>query len=396
MSKRRPLKAAALSSDFIVVGRPFIGQAEIKEVVATLKSGWWASGPKTELFEEKFRHYIGSKYAVAVNSCTAGMHIALRAAGIGSGDEVVTTPMTFASTATSIIHAGATPVFADILPGTGMIDPDEVIKKITKHTRAIMPVHLYGRPCNLEKLRAIARKHKLIIIEDAAHAIEGRYRGQHIGSAGDMAVFSFYATKNMATGEGGMVTTNNPAWAKALKLWRFHGLSKDPYERNVGRRSGDYECVLPGYSFPMTDIQASLGIHQLARIEANLRIRQHYWDMYDDGLQDVPGLELPQAQEPKTRHARHLYTVLAQPSILGLTRDQFAQQLWQNKIGTIVHFTPLHLHRYYRERFGYAPGDFPNTEDWGDRIISLPSSASLKPWQVKRVIAAIKKVALEA
>src|SRR3989344_8446094 len=296
--------------DFLVFGKPYIGEPEIKEVVDTLRSGWWGTGPKTELFEVEFSKYIKSKYAISVNSATAGLHLALTVLGIGPGDEVITTPLSFVSTSNVIIHCGAKPVFADIDKNTWNIDPNEIEAKITKKTKAILPVHLHGRPCNMDQILKIARKHKLFVVEDAAHAAEAQYHNKKVGSIGDITVFSFYVTKNIATGEGGMVTTNSSKWAKDLQVYRLHGLSRDAWKRYSVKHFSLYEAIVPGYKYNLTDIASSLGIHQLARVEKNLKVRKKIWKMYDKAFAKEPLLTRPAPLEKNTRHGMHLYALL--------------------------------------------------------------------------------------
>lgn len=377
---------------FLVFGRPYIGKEEIKEVVDTIKSGWWGTGPKTEKFEQMFADYIGAKYAVSVNSATAGMHLALKVLGIGKGDEVITTPMTFVSTANVIIHTGARPVFADIEADTWNIDPKEVEKKITKKTKAIMPVHLHGRPVNMDAIMKIAKRNSLFVVEDAAHAIEAIYHGDKIGTIGDMTVFSFYVTKNVATGEGGMITTRRKDWDRRLRILRLHGLSQDAYKRYSVKHFSLYEAVEPGFKYNLTDIASSLGIHQLARVEKNLKRRKEIWNMYTKAFSKNPYLILPAPIEKGTRHAMHLCAILIDIDKLKVKRNEFVDSLIKEGIGSGVHFSPVHLHDYYRKTYGYKKGDFPNAEYVGERTLSLPLGANLTDKDVKDVIRAVLKL----
>lgn len=378
--------------DFLVFGKPYLGDEEIKEVIHTLRSGWWGTGPKVELFEKKFSEYIGSRYALAVNSATAGLHLALKVLGVGSGDEVITTPLTFCSTANVIFHCGAKPVFADVDLDDWNIDPKEIEKKITGKTKVILPVHLHGRPCKMDKIMDLAKKHHLYVVEDAAHAIEAWYKGEKIGCIGDLTVFSFYVTKNLATGEGGMVTTNNKDWANRIKILSLHGLSRDAYKRYSVKIFRHYQTLLPGFKYNMMDIQASLGIHQLARIGKNAVIRKKYWEMYQTAFDRLPELIAPALEEPETYHARHLYAILLRPERLRITRDEFINQLLKFNIGSGVHFYPLHFHPYYRQTFGYKKGDFPKAEFIGERTVSLPLGANLKKEDVEYIIAVVKEI----
>lgn len=380
---------------FLTFGKPFIGKEDIDEVVDTLKSGWWGTGPKTELFEERFRKYIGCKYSLAVNSCTAGLHLALKVLDIGPGDEIITTPLTFCSTVNVIEHVGAKPVFVDVDKHDWNIDPKEIEKKITKKTKAIVPVHLHGRPCNMDEIMKIAKKHKLFVVEDAAHAAEAWYRGKKVGNIGDITVFSCYVTKNIATGEGGMVTTNNKDWIEKMRMLSLHGLSRDAYKRYSVKYFKSYECLYPGFKYNMTDIAASLGIHQLIRVENNLIIRNKYWNMYNLAFRSHDLVITPAADEKNTRHARHLYAILLKTEKLEIDRNTFIDKLIKNNIGSGVHFNPVHLHPYYKNKYKFKKGDFPNSEFIGNRIISLPLGANLTSKDVESVILSINKILKE-
>ena len=382
---------------FLVFGAPAIGEAEIQEVVDTLRSGWLGTGPRCERFEESFRQYIGCRHAIALNSCTAGLELALEAAGVGPGDEVITTPLTFCATANVIVHRGATPVFVDVERETGNIDPERVARAVTSRTKAILPVHLYGRPCRMNELLEIARRRGLYVIEDAAHATEAWYRGRKVGNIGDATVFSFYVTKNMTTGEGGMVTTNHDTWAEEMGVKKLHGLSRDAWKRYSEDGFQPYDVLAAGYKFNMTDLQAALGVHQLARLEENFKIRQRYWAMYEEAFQRMPEMVIPRApfedELSGDRHARHLFTVLVNPELPGMSRWEFINALKAANIGTGIHFLALHLHSYYRERFGHRPGDFPNAEYIAARTVSLPLSVSMSDEDIRDVISAVKRAA---
>jgi dTDP-4-amino-4,6-dideoxygalactose transaminase len=392
--KQKPTLAGGnpVRKKFLVFGKPHIGKEEIKEVVATLKSGWWGTGPRAEKFEKDFAAYSEAKYALAVNSATAGLHLALMSLNLKSSDEVITTPLTFCSTVNVIIHAGATPVFADVNLDDWNIDPTEIEKKITKKTRALLPVHLHGRPCQMDKIMKIAKKHNLVVIEDAAHAAEAWYHDQKVGSIGNISVFSFYVTKNIATGEGGMITTDDKKRIEKMRILSLHGLSLDAYKRYSVREYHHYECIVPGFKYNMTDIAAAIGIHQLKRVEANAKIRQVYWDMYNTAFKDTPELITPAKEETDTRHAKHLYAILIRPEKLKITRNQFVDALIKENIGSGVHFNPIHLYDYYRKTFGFKKGDYPNAEFVGLRTISLPLSAATSARDIKDVIAAVKKI----
>ena len=380
-----------MRKDFLIFGSPAIDQAEIDEVVATLRSGWIGTGPRVARFEEMFREYIGAAHAVALNSCTAALHLSMVVSGLGRGDEVITTPMTFCATANSIVHTGARPVFVDVEADTGNIDPDRIEEAITPRTKAILPVHYAGRPCRMDTIEAIARRHNLLLIEDAAHAIESVHHGRKIGTIGDLTCFSFYVTKNVVTAEGGMVTTNNPDFAAKIKMYGLHGMSKDAWKRFSDEGYRHYQVLFPGFKYNMTDIQAALGIHQLARVAEGAKRRDEIWARYDEAFADVPVVR-PARVDEGTVHARHLYTILVKTEVTGKSRDQTLNELIRLNIGTGVHYTALHLHPYYRETFGHKPGDFPNAEYIGERTLSLPLSTKLSDDDVAAVIEAVTHV----
>ncbi|MDO8725089.1 MAG: DegT/DnrJ/EryC1/StrS aminotransferase family protein [Candidatus Methanoperedens sp.] len=377
--------------NFLPFSIPSIGDEEIAEVIDTLKSGWITTGQKTKNFEELFKRYVGCNHAIAVSSCTAALHLALVAAGIGVGDEVITTPFTFAATGEVIIYMGAKPVFVDIKNDTYNIDPDKIEAAITSKTKAIIPVHYAGQPCDMDKILKIAHKYNLIVIEDAAHAIGAKYKEKTIGTIGDITAFSFYATKNLTTAEGGMVTTSKQEYADKIRILSLHGLSKDAWKRYGAEGSWYYEIMDAGYKYNMTDIQASIGIHQLAKFEQMQEIRQKHVNRYTDELKDIIGITTPFVLSD-VQHAWHLYTILINSDILGLNRAQFIEAMTHENIGTSVHFIPLHLHPYYQKVYGYKRGDFPITEYIYDRIISLPLYTSMTENDVSDVINAIKKI----
>ena len=380
-----------MRKEFLAFGSPVIDEAEIDEVVATLRSGWIGTGPRVARFEEMFREYIGARHAIALNSCTAALHLSMVVSGVGPGDEVITTPMTFCATANSIVHTGARPVFVDVEPDTGNIDPGRIEEAITPRTKALIPVHYAGRPCRMDKIEAIALRHGLLLIEDAAHAIEAAYHGRKIGTIGDLTCFSFYVTKNVVTAEGGMVTTDNSDFAAKIKMYGLHGMSKDAWKRFSDEGYRHYQVLFPGFKYNMTDIQAALGIHQLGRVADGARRREKAWARYDEALADLPVVP-PAPVAEDIVHARHLYTILLKIEEIGKSRDQVLNELIRLNIGTGVHYTALHLHPYYRETFGHKPGDFPNAEYIGDRTLSLPLSAKLTDGDVEDVIGALRKV----
>lgn len=376
---------------FLPFALPLIEEDEIREVVDSLKSGWITTGPKTKEFEEKFREALGCRYAIAVNSCTAALHLSLIAAGVGEGDEVITTPFTFCATANVIVHAGATPVFADIAPDVFNIDPDEVRRKITDKTRAIIPVHYGGHPCDMDEIVEIAREHDLLIIEDAAHAPSAEYKGRQIGTIGDLTCFSFYATKNLTTAEGGMITTDDKELAEKLRMLSLHGLSRGAWSRYSEKGSWYYEVLYPGYKYNMTDIQAALGLHQLAKLNDFQQKREEYVSMYDRAFGEMPEIETPKTRQ-YVKHAWHLYPILINSDFLKIDRGEFIEALKAENIGTSVHFIPLHLHPYYQQTFDLKRGDFPVTEQVYDCILSLPLYPKMTEDDVEDVIIAVKRV----
>lgn len=378
-------------SEFLVFGKPRIEEAEIQEVLACLRSGWVSTGPRVGKFESLFREYVGSQYALALNSCTAGLHLALLVAGVQPGDEVITSPMTFAASANTVIHCGGVPVFVDVDPHTGLLDAAQIEAKITAKTKAIVPVHYCGRPCDMDAIMAIARRHNLIVIEDAAHAIETWYHGQKVGNIGDFTVFSFYVTKNIITGEGGIVTTNNAEWAEKIKILGLHGMSKDAWKRYSNEGFKHYQILYPGYKYNLMDLQASLGLHQIQRADEWLKIREQIWNAYDAAFNDLP-LILPKPAEPDTVHARHLYTPLIDLERVRVDRDTIQQALQHENIGTGIHFISLHLHEYYRKTFGFQPEDFPHARWISERTLSLPLSPALSEQDVNDVITAVRRV----
>lgn len=381
---------APVRTSFLSFCVPDIGEGEIDEVVQTLRSGWITTGPRTKEFEQQFAAYTGAKHAIAVSSCTAALHVSLAAIGVGPGDQVITSPMTFCSTANVIIHLGAMPVFADIGPDMN-IDPAEIEKCITAHTRAIIPVHHSGQPCRMDEIMEIAQEHDLVVVEDAAHAVGAVYRGRRIGIIGDATAFSFYAIKNMTTAEGGMITTGNDELAEKMRILSLHGISKDAWKRYDSTGSWYYEVLCPGFKCNMTDIQAALGLHQLSRLDDFLATRKHYASMYDEAFADVPQIQTPRVW-PDVFHARHLYVIELRLDQLTIDRAQFIEALRAENIGTSVHFIPVHLHPYYSQKFGYARGDFPVAEHIYDRMITLPLYTKMCEADVRDVVAAVKRI----
>jgi len=379
------------SSDFIIFGAPSIHQDEIDEVVDCLKSGWIGTGPRVARFEKEFGDYKNHRFAAALSSCTAAMHLSVLAAGIGPGDEVITTPMTFCATVNAIVHAGATPILADIDHRTMNIDPAEVEARITPNTKAIVVVHFAGRAADMDALTGIARRHGLKLIEDCAHAIETEYCGRKAGTFGDFGCFSFYATKNVTTGEGGMVLTRSEEDLARIKMLALHGMSKDAWKRFSDEGYKHYFVVETGFKYNMMDLQAALGIHQLRRVESNWRRREEIWRQYNEAFADLP-VTLPAEPDKETRHAYHLYTMLIDEARTEITRDQFLGLMTASDIGVGVHYLSLPEHPVYQERFGWRPEDYPNAMRVGRQTVSLPLSAKLTDGEVSRIIESVRGV----
>jgi len=371
--------------------RPSLGEEEIRQVVAVIRSGWLSSGAQVEQFEREVRAFLQCRYAVATNSCTAAMDLALKAIGIKPGDEVITSPITFPATANVVLHQGATPVFADVEADTLTLDPEAVARAITRRTRAIMPVHFAGHPCRMAELRAIARRHDLWVVEDAAHAFGAFYKKRAIGAAGDLTCFSFYATKNITTAEGGMITTNNARCARMVRLLRLHGISRDAYQRSRHQRYRHWEAVAPGFKYNLNDIQAAIGRVQLRRWDSFRKRRQVIWEKYMRGLQGIPELRLPVIR-PEVTHAYHLYVVQFDTQRLRVSREQIMRLLEEEHIGIGIHFRALHLQQFYRKRFGYTRGMFPVAERASERVISLPLYPGMTQRALTQVMSAVIRV----
>lgn len=383
-----------MSKPFLVFAAPDIQEAEIAEVEACLRSGWLGTGPRTARFEREFAEYKGVTpgQVTAVNSCTAAMHVSMVAAGLEPGSEVITTPMTFCATVNSIIHAGLVPVLADIDPATANIDPEAIEAAITPRTRAIIPVHFGGRPCEMDKIMAIARRHGLIVIEDCAHAIESEFQGRKAGSFGDFGCFSFYVTKNVVTGEGGMILAKDPALAARSRALALHGMSQDAWHRFSDKGYRHYQVVECGFKYNMMDLQAAIGIHQLARVESAWLRREAAWAYYMDALSDLP-LGLPALPAAETRHAYHLFTLQVSKDRFGLDRDEFLEGMNRLGIGTGVHYMSISEHPYYQQRFGWRPEQWPNAMRFGRQTVSLPLSPKLTNQDLQRVVDAVEQLA---
>ena len=378
--------------NFIPFNVPWTDEREIAEARDAIRSGWLTTGPKVALFEERIRRMVRARHAVALNSCTAGLHLSLAAAGVISGDEVVTSPYTFAATGEAILYLGARPVFADIEAATLNLDPAAVERAVTRKTRVILPVHIAGLPCDMDAIGAIARKRRLQVIEDAAHALGARFGGRPIGSIGDVTCFSFYATKNLTTGEGGMITTDDRRMAERVRRLSLHGLSRDAWKRYSRSGSWRYDVVEMGYKYNMTDVAAGVGLAQLRKFGSIQQRRSRLALRYTRLLQGHEAFDLP-VQGGDSGHAWHLYIVRLRPRYLKISRDRMIELLRERGIGTSVHFQPLHLHSLYRKTFGYRRGDYPRTEGESARAISLPLYPGLSCQAQDRVIGEILELA---
>lgn len=379
-----------MRSSYLVFGQPPIEQPEIDEVLGSLRSAWLGTGPKAAEFERRIAAYKGVPYAVGLNSCTAGLHLACVVLGLQPGDEVITTPMTFCATVNAIVHAGATPVLADVDPVTMNIDPAEVRKKVTPKTKALLPVHFAGRPCDMDALMAIAREHRLKVIEDCAHAIETEYRGQKAGTIGDLGCLSFYSTKNIVTGEGGMVLTRDERLAKRTKMMGLHGMSADAWKRFTDDGYKHYDVEEVGFKYNMMDLQAAIGMHQITRVEQYWQRRLVLWQRYLKELGDLP-IGLPAPWPAHEKHALHLFTILVDERRCGVSRDAMLMKLHKQNIGTGVHYRALPGMSVYRRKFGWKPEDWPNAQAIGDRTLSLPLTPRLTDEDAGDVIAAVRR-----
>src|SRR6267154_5192865 len=405
-----PLVPETQKQPFLPFSAPWFGDEEKSEVLETLASDWITTGPRTKTFEAKFADYIGSGEAVAVSSCTAALHLALAAIGVGSRDAVITSPLTFAATANVIVHQGAQPIFIDIDPDTYNLDPHKLVtfvqqqcrwdprnralwtKKTNKRVRAIIPVHYAGHPCDMKRINDCAREFRMTVVEDAAHALGATYLGRKVGTLADIACFSFYATKNITTGEGGMLTTQNPDLARRARVLSLHGISRDAWKRYGPDGSWRYDILDAGFKYNMTDLAAALGIHQLGKLPRFLKRRAEIAEQYQSLLADLP-LKRPTVL-PHVKSAWHLYPVQVQSP--RLSRDQLIASLRAANIGSSVHFIPLHLMSYYQRRFGYRAGDFPVAESVFNQIVSLPLFPRMTDSDVERVAFAMRKAFAES
>lgn len=378
-----------MSDKRIVFGAPHIGEEEIEEVVRTLRSGWIGTGPRVAQFEREFARYKQVPYAVAVNSCTAALHLSLLAAGIGAGDEVITTPLTFCATVNAIIHTGAKPVLVDVDPATMNIDADGIESAITPRTKAILPVHFAGLPCDMAAIERIAAAHNLKVIEDCAHAVEAEYRGRPTGTMGDYGCFSFYTTKNITTCEGGMITSRDERDAERLRRLALHGMSKDAWKRFSDPKFRHYLVSEVGFKYNMTDLNAAIGIHQMRRMGSFWLRRREIWREYDLAFADLP-LALPAREPPGIKHGHHLYTVLIDADRCGKDREAFIEALDRRLVGVGIHYLCLAEHPIYQSRLGWRPEAYPNATRIGRQTVSLPLTGALTTAEVARVIAAVR------
>lgn len=381
------------NNDFLVFGAPAIGEEEIFEVERCIRSGWLGTGPRVQQFENQFAEYkkIKNENVLALNSCTAALHIAMLTANLPENSEVITTPLTFCATVNTIIHAGLIPKLVDVDPITFNIDISKIEEAITHKTKAILVVHFAGRACDMGAIRKIAKKHNLVVFEDCAHAIETTYKGELAGTMGDYGCFSFYSTKNVVTGEGGMILAKDSKKIRLAKVLSLHGMSKDAWKRFSTDGYKHYDVIAAGFKYNMMDIQAALGIHQLARVETNWKRRKEIWELYMKELA-TENIMLPAPEEENSRHAYHLFTVLIDKDKCGLTRDEFLDQMTSCHIGVGVHYMSIPEHSYYQEHFGWKPQDYPNAMKIGRQTVSLPLSAKMTYDDTIRVISNIKKI----
>lgn len=383
-----------VQDEYLPFARPDVDDAELAEIAEALASGWVTTGPKTRQFEAEFAAYVGAKHAVAVNSCTAAMHLALEAVGLRAGDEVITSPYTFAATAEVIRYFDARPVLVDVDPLTLNIDPQLIEAAVTERTRAILPVHVGGLPAEMTAIQAIARRHDLPVIEDAAHALPAAYQGRTIGAIGDFTCFSFYATKSITTGEGGMICTEDDEWAERCRVMALHGISKDAWKRYTAEGSWYYEIIAPGFKYNMTDIAAGMGLAQLRKAERMWQRRAEIAARFQEAFSTLAPVQVPH-DRADCRHAWHLYMLRLHPDQLRIDRAQFVEELRRRNIGVSVHFIPLHIHPYYRETYGYEAEDFPVAYQEYLREISLPIYSKMSGAEVQKVITAVTEIVLE-
>ena len=387
---------------------PLIEKDEEKEVLEVLKSGWLTTGPKTKQFEQEFSSFVGAKHAIAVNSCTAALHLALETIGIQEGDEILIPPMTFAATAEVVRYFNAKPVLVDILPDTLNIDPQKIESGNGKSwtagkAKAIIPVHFSGLACDMDAIMEIADRYSMKVIEDAAHSFPTRYKGKLVGTIGDITCFSFYATKTITTGEGGMITTDNDEYAERMRIMSLHGISRDAWKRYTSEGNWYYEITAPGFKYNLTDLASAVGIAQLKKAESMYLRRRNIASIYNDAFKNISAIDLPFYEEADcggniedgNSHSWHLYVIKLKLTMLTIDRDEFINKLKDRGIGTSVHFIPLHIHPYYRDTYGYKPEDFPVAYETYKRIVSLPIYPKMTDEDVRRVVDAVGEVVMK-
>ncbi|PIR43601.1 UDP-4-amino-4,6-dideoxy-N-acetyl-beta-L-altrosamine transaminase [candidate division WWE3 bacterium CG10_big_fil_rev_8_21_14_0_10_32_10] len=379
---------------FLPIATAVFGEEEKKEVIATMESGWITLGPRTKQFEEDLKTYTGAKYAIALQSCSAALHLALLAAGIGKGDEVITTTFTYAATVNAILHVGAKPVLVDVESDTLNIDINKIEEKITSNTKALLPVHYGGHPIDLDKFQEIARKHNILLIEDAAHAIGAEYKNKKIGTTGDMVCFSFHPVKNMTTGDGGAVVTNNEEFANKLMVLRVNGMDKESWKRNTTSGSWDYSITALGFKYHMNDIAAAMGLGQLKKLNAFIDIRIKVAKAYDAEFSSVKEIT-PLSVKPYIKHAHNLYPIMINTSGLSITRNQIMEKMKEYNVGSIVYYRPIHMHKFYADLLGYKLGDFPIAEKAFEHLICLPMYAGMTKQDAQYVADLLKEIITE-
>ncbi len=382
-----------MRSQFLPYCLPTIGEEEIAEVVDSLRSGWITTGPKTKRFEQQFAAYVGCRHAIAVNSCTAALHLSLAALGVGPGDEVIVPTMTFCATANVVRHLGADPVLIDV-DEDGLLDIQQAERNISPRTKAIMPVHFAGQACPMDEVQRLTAGNGVAVVQDAAHAVGASFRGEIVGATGRAIAFSFYATKNMTTGEGGMIATDDEDFADICRRLSLHGMSRDAWKRYSETGSWYYEVTDPGYKDNMTDIQASLGIHQLQRLPGFIERRRQIASLYNDAFAGLPGIRLPR-ELPGRRHVYHLYAIRVNAKKAGISRGAFIEELRRRNIGTSVHFIPLHRHPAYQNARQHCRGGFRVANDLYEEILSLPLYPAMTDADVRDVIDAVREISFE-